>query len=791
MARRARLNPFIYMVAAIGCLFNASCSSTPSNFNSVMLSADKPSTIAQGTVVHIIATVTNDTSNAGVTWTAPADGVLSAETSTSVTYTAPALAAGQSVTDAVKATSVTYPSQSMSLTFTVEGAPQITTTVLPSGTINGTYSATVNVAGGVPPFVWAIASGALPPNLALSASTTNSVTITGIPTTVGLSAPFTIKATDSNGAVGTSGSLTINVSDLAIITATPLPQGDAGIPYGLPFQASGGTGPYTWAVAPGSTLPSGLTLSPSGLLSGTPASAGTTTFNITVTDSEIPPASLTKNFSLTIISSSGNNALLNGSYAFLFSGFNTTGEAIAAGSFTADGAGNIKSGVEDVNTTVGPPVNQTFTGTYTLGSDGRGVLKFTSLVNQPAYAFAIDITGSHGRLIEFDTTGTRGSGEIEKQNITTCAFNTVSGNYVIGTTGSAASLPGVTAGPVVLAGRFSATPPATMSGVGNLSNGEMDVNIPGISTTKNPILVSGTFQTTTQTGRCTLTATPQSTLSSNFTYSVYPIQGTAGVVTEAFLVETDAVNSTTPYLTKGRLIQQVGYPFADPRTSISASSVAALTGHFLSGTTYVTDDAIVQLTGTSGSSFSMLATENQAGTILNNTSTLSGTFVNPDAFGRLKSSVGTVFNLVFYVYGPNAALAIGQTVNNPFYGIFQPQSGSPFSASSLGKPGILVEGTSGPTISADLNISGVFGFDGTSQVAAIQDQSTATLNTAGVDLSGTYVMNANGATSGGGTIAVTSPSAATAAFFIVSPTEAVAVTTTSGDTEPVVIILGN
>ena len=99
-----------------------------------MLSADKPSTIAQGTVVHIIATVTNDTSNAGVTWTAPAHGALSAETKTSVTYTAAALAAGQSVTDVVKATSVTYPSQSMSLTFIVVGAPQITTTVLPSGT---------------------------------------------------------------------------------------------------------------------------------------------------------------------------------------------------------------------------------------------------------------------------------------------------------------------------------------------------------------------------------------------------------------------------------------------------------------------------------------------------------------------------------------------------------------------------------------------------------------------------------------------------------------------------------
>jgi hypothetical protein len=796
VAKRARLSPFIFIVTALGCLFNASCSSTPSNFHSVALTPDKPLVIAQGTVVHITATVANDSSAAGVTWTAPAHGTLSAITTTSVTYTAPAVAAGQSVSDTVKATSVAFPSQTMSVTFTVEGAPQITTTVLPSATVNGTYNATVNVAGGVPPFVWAVASGALPPNLALSASTTNSVTITGIPTTVGLSAPFTIKAADSNGAAGTSGSLAINIGTLAITTASPLPDGIAAEMYSLQLQASGGVGPYTWTVAAGSTLPSALTLSSGGLLSGIPASGGTTTFNITVTDSEVPAAVLTKNFSLTVVSSSGNNALLNGSYAFLFSGFNATGESIAAGSFTADGSGGIKNGVEDVNSTTGPPVNRTFTGTYTLGNDGRGVLTFSSIAGSPTYAFAIDGTGAHGRLIEFDGSGTRGSGEIEKQSITACAFNTISGNYVIGTTGSAASLPGVTAGPLVLAGRFTATPPATAAGVGNLSNGEMDVNIPGISSTKNPILVSGTFQSTTQAGRCTLTAIPQQTLSSNFTYSVYPVQGSAGVLTEAFIVETDTVSSNTPYLTKGRLIQQSGYPFADARTSISGSSVASLTGQFLSGTTYVTDDAIVQLTGTSGTSFSMLATENQAGTLLNNTGALSGTFVNPDSFGRLKSNIGTVFNLVFYVYGPNAAVAIGETNNNPFYGIFQPQSGAPFSVASLGKPGVLVEGTSGPAISASRNLSGVFAVDGTSLVAGIQDESTTIGNTPAESVSGTYALTATGATNGGGTVTLTAPSAQSAVFFIVSPTKAVMLTTTNvgtanPDTQPVIIILGN
>ena len=64
--------------------------------------------------------------------------------------------------------------------------------------------------------------------------------------------------------------------------------------FGAQLGATGGTGPYTWSLAPGSTLPSWLSLSPSGLLSGT-CEAGTcysqvqtqsftVTFTATVTD---------------------------------------------------------------------------------------------------------------------------------------------------------------------------------------------------------------------------------------------------------------------------------------------------------------------------------------------------------------------------------------------------------------------------------------------------------------------------------------------------------------------------
>ena len=56
------------------------------------------------------------------------------------------------------------------------------------------------------------------------------------------------------------------------MTTTSLPGGIAASPYpSTTLQASGGVRPYTWALASGSTLPAGLSLSTAGVLSGTPA----------------------------------------------------------------------------------------------------------------------------------------------------------------------------------------------------------------------------------------------------------------------------------------------------------------------------------------------------------------------------------------------------------------------------------------------------------------------------------------------------------------------------------------
>jgi hypothetical protein len=81
---------------------------------------------------------------------------------------------------------------------------------------------------------------------------------------------------------------------LVISTAPTLPQATQNAAYLATLATSGGTAPYTWKLTSGSTLPSGLTLSSAGVISGTVAStvaAGTYTFTVKASDAKAHTAS--------------------------------------------------------------------------------------------------------------------------------------------------------------------------------------------------------------------------------------------------------------------------------------------------------------------------------------------------------------------------------------------------------------------------------------------------------------------------------------------------------------------
>ncbi len=72
------------------------------------------------------------------------------------------------------------------------------------------------------------------------------------------------------------------------VTTDSLPQGNIGQPYSVQLTARNGVQPYFWRVKEG-RLPAGLTLSPSGLLSGVPTEGGSFDFVVEVTDSSGTP----------------------------------------------------------------------------------------------------------------------------------------------------------------------------------------------------------------------------------------------------------------------------------------------------------------------------------------------------------------------------------------------------------------------------------------------------------------------------------------------------------------------
>jgi hypothetical protein len=101
-----------------------------------------------------------------------------------------------------------------------------------------------------------------------------------------------VPAAAASDTATTTFTLTIN-APLAISTPAALPAGVAGVAYAVTLQATGGVPPYTWSLNTGSTLPAGMTLTSAGILSGTPATAGSYSFGITVTDSKLSLARAT------------------------------------------------------------------------------------------------------------------------------------------------------------------------------------------------------------------------------------------------------------------------------------------------------------------------------------------------------------------------------------------------------------------------------------------------------------------------------------------------------------------
>jgi hypothetical protein len=230
--------------------------------------------------------------------------------------------------------------------------------ILPSAIAGSSYSFTAMASGGVPPYTWSAATGSLPAGLTLSA---NGI-LAGVPTTTGSSTPSFFVA-DSTGATASAlFSLNItaaatSITPLVITSATHLPSATVGSPYSFTATASGGTSPYSWSIS--GALPSGLSLSTTGTLSGTPATAGSSTPSLLVSDSTGATASALISINVSLNATPATTCIATP--ATVPQGTNVTVVATASGfssssltySFTATSGTIVSSGSSAILSTAG------------------------------------------------------------------------------------------------------------------------------------------------------------------------------------------------------------------------------------------------------------------------------------------------------------------------------------------------------------------------------------------------------------------------------------------------------
>jgi hypothetical protein len=457
-----------------------------------------------------------------------------------------------------------------------------------------------------------------------------------------------------------------------------------------------------------------------------------------------------------------NNAELNGSYAFSFTGLSgngTTSSAYAAvGRFTADGAGNLTNGELDSNGASGTAVAaQSFTGTYSIGADNRGVMTLSIAGSTVKLAFAMTANGN-AKFIEFDASGGAGkigSGTMEKVDIT--AYNTarLTGDYAFGAAG-----PDNTNNRAAMEGRF------TSNGAGTLTSAAGDLNAYGTSFSMNFTAASYTV-TNAATGRGTMHlaftfgGTPASL---NFAFYVV----NSG---KLFVMEDDLVSTATPLL-NGVVVQQHSPAGGFSNASLNGNTVISLTGHSACGTVSGVPKAVAGLLTTNGSGALSLTYDENFCRAPNSVTDAAGTY-SVTSNGRASITIGG-YSLVAYLVNLNQ-LILYVSDSNVLFGLGEPQAAMSFTNAAL--RGAYAGSATNPVGFGVLVFSGEFSADGaapTGNMSGTEDIGSSSGPASGTAFKATYSVSPS-PTNGRGTMAVTSGTGGNAVIYMISPSKFVAV----------------
>ena len=296
----------------------------------------------------------------------------------------------------------------------ITNTPRITTMNLHSGMRGATYRGVLK-ASGTGAVTWTVDSGSLPTGLSLNSTTG---IISGTPSAAG-NYIFTIKASNTSGS--TLRSFTISVMSSSgfepTIETPSLPDAKVGEAYSEGLSAFG-TSYADWSISSGS-LPAGLTLdATTGVISGTPTSAGSYTFTAKATNTY---GSATKSYTIkvagsgstgvkpTITTTSLTNGQANQSYSFTPTATGTSPITWSASGLPSGLSVNSSTGVISGIPTTAGTYSITLTATNAYGSDSKtltltvsaaGVkpsISTTSLTDGQAnlsYSFTLAATGT-------------------------------------------------------------------------------------------------------------------------------------------------------------------------------------------------------------------------------------------------------------------------------------------------------------------------------------------------------------------------------------------------------------
>jgi hypothetical protein len=469
---------------------------------------------------------------------------------------------------------------------------------------------------------------------------------------------------------------------------------------------------------------------------------------------------------------------LNGQYAFVLTGFDSSGNPMGmAGSFKADGVGHISAGEVDVNDNGTVSSSTSVAGTYAFDANGLGSLVTVALTNTVGsiahplqFGIALQAGGTFGDIMSVDANNFIVAGTIQQQNSSVFSLAGLAADYIITLNGRNAAVP------TSALGRF------TLGASGTSTNVLFDRSIAGVgSAAASSAVVTFGSAGPDSNGRGTLTVTINDTLTpasgtQNFAY--YAITANRFVA-----VETDA---TGTMIVNGSKQSLSSFTASSVNTTGSVFGVAGL------DTAVAIQNEISaagRLVISGSNSATLLVDSNDGGGIIGPT-TLSGPVVFDPTTGRGTitltngSANGLFDSAVFYLTdsGTGSILdTVATTSNRAMAGPLTAQSGSSFALSTI--PGQMIVRARGSSVNDAQTLagtivatttSGVYNFDLDQRFPSNSSISTQTDGAIpGVSVLALDATNGRGTMSIPTTTSTGAPTTATEVFYVIGANQMV------------------